>query len=321
MRTAGRREVGGAILGTLILAVILAALVVVGVRTGHLDRAHDPAPTEPPTARPTPHTPSASPEPSPTLSATLELIPPDPALAAAFAEQGTTLGGVYALAWVDGDGLHALGLAPDETAWSTIKVPLAIAALDRADATGTAVTRDVEAAITRSDNAAAARLWTSLGPTQDAADAVDQVLIAYDSAGTRTEDELVRPEFSPYGQTRWGVVDQARFAAALACAEEGSAAGRVRAAMSRTTPEQRWGIGQLDSGHLKGGWGPDPSGAYLLRQLGDATIGGRRYAVAASAQSGTGSYAQGAADLTALVRWWAAEVAPQAPGLSCPESG
>ncbi|HHU09641.1 MAG TPA: hypothetical protein GXZ60_06455 [Intrasporangiaceae bacterium] len=321
MRTVGRREVGGALLGTLILAVVLSVLVAVGLRTGHLGRPADPVPTESPVAQPSPPSPTTPPESSPTPEPTLTVIPPDPALAAAFAEQSAARGGVYALVWVDGDGLHALGLAPDDTAWSTIKVPLAIAALERAATTGAAVTRDVEAAITRSDNPAAARLWTSLGPTRDAAGAVDEVLTAYDSVGTRTEDETVRPPFSAYGQTRWSVTDQARFAAALSCADPDSAAAQVRAAMGRVTPEHRWGIGQLDSAHLKGGWGPDVSGAYLLRQLGDVTVDGRTYALAASAQSGTGSYARGAADLTALVQWWADEVAPDAPGLSCPGSG
>src|SRR5690606_38936782 len=99
-----------------------------------------------------------------------------------FAAQTTALRGVYALAWVDGDGLHVLGQAPDETAWSTIKVPLAIAAVERAETEGAAAPwPQVEAAITRSDNGAATTLWSSLGPPQQAAQAVDEVLTAYDS--------------------------------------------------------------------------------------------------------------------------------------------
>lgn len=277
-----------------------------GLRSGA-----DPPPPPPmatPTRTATPPQPTPSPEP------TLTLVPPDPGQAAGFAELTQDLGGTYALAWVDDDGLHVLGTPADETAWSTMKVPLAAAALDEPTEATAGL---VERAMTASDNDAALALWSGLGQPEDAARAVDEVLGAYGSAGTRTESRAVRPPFSSFGQTVWSVADQARFASALACVAEDSPAGQVRATMGRVVPDHRWGIGHLDEAHLKGGWGPGEDGAYVVRQLGDAVVNGDRYALAGSSRARTGSYAQGAADLDRVVEWWVATVQPDAAGLTC----
>lgn len=303
-------EVRWAVVGTLALAVLVAALGWAGIRTGHV-QVH-PSPPSPTT---TPAT--LVPTPSPTLpqpSPTLTLTPPDPDRAAEFARLSHDLGGTYALAWVDDDGLHVLGVPADETAWSTIKVPLAIAALEQqAESTASLVER----AITASDNGAALTLWGRLGGPEEAARVVDEVLTAYGSAGTRTESREVRPSFSAFGQTVWSVADQARFASELSCVPEGSAAGEARAAMGRVIPDHRWGIGRLDEAHVKGGWGPGQDGAYVVRQLGDALVDGDRYALAGSARARSGSYAQGVADLTRIVEWWAETIAPEATGRAC----
>ena len=311
----GRR----ALLITLVLLGGIAALVWVGVRTGHLGTslapvdAATPTPTRPAATSPRPSasatsTPSASPSPT--------LVAPDPEVVAAFDAVTAGLGGEYALAWVDGDGLHVLGEPVDETAWSTIKVPLSIAAVGHGAAAGSDPWPDIEPAITRSDNDAALRLWSSLGQPQEAAAAVDEVLRTYGSAGTRTESEGVRPPFTPFGQTQWSLVDQARFAAAVACAPGASAAGEVRAVMGRVVEDQRWGIGRVETAYLKSGWGPDDSGAYVLRQLGDGVVDGRWQALALSGRAADGSYPQGAADLSALVEWWA-RTAADGPSLVC----
>jgi len=297
---------------TILLAVLVAGVAWLGVRTGHLAPGATPAPQPPrvstlPTPSPATVTPAASP--------TLGVVPPDPALAAAFAAESARLGGEYALAWIDADGVHLLGSAPGDLAWSTIKVPLAIAAAARSPSDET--WQDIGAAITRSDNTAALSLWTSLGPPEDAATAVDAVLAAYGSPEVRTETVEVRPPFSSFGQTEWGVESQARFASRLACVPDSSAAGRVRAEMARLVPDQQWGIGGLEAAHVKGGWGPEAGGAYVLRQLGDVEIAGERYALALSARSATGSHARATEDATALVEWWAQTAAPGAPGLAC----
>lgn len=288
---------------------LIGGLVWLGMQADPVQPARS---TSTPGGKGTPAPPPLAPEPEPEPA--LALVPPDPELTAEFAQLSAELGGTYALAWVDADGLHVLGEAADETAWSTIKVPLAIAGMDQpTDATAALVER----AITASDNDAALGLWSGLGQPTEAARAVDEVLAAYGSAGTRTESREVRPSFSSFGQTAWSVADQARFASALACATEESPAGQVREAMGRVVPDHQWGIGRLDEAHIKGGWGPGEDGAYVVRQLGDAVVADDRYALAGSARARTGSYAQGAADLSALIRWWAATAAPEGAGLEC----
>ena len=310
-----------AVLGTAGLAAVLAGLVWLGLHTG--DLAAGPLPSGAPGATSTP-TPNPAPAPAPTGTAAAGAPSPpsgpttaaaEPAVAAAFAEESARLGGDYSLVWVDSAGVHVLGPAPASPAWSTIKVPLAIAALEADSATATR--SQVEAALTRSDNAAADALWVALGPPETAAEAVDEVLAGLGSAGTHTQPQRVTPPFSPYGQTVWSVPDAARFAAALACTPGASPAGEVRQVMADVVADQRWGIGQLDAAHFKGGWGPEAGGAYVLRQLGDARVGDERFALALWARAGDGQYARGADDLSALVRWWAASVAPGRVGLSC----
>lgn len=320
------REIRWAVLGTVLLLVTVAGLVWLGLRTNHLVIAPDP-PTEPTVATtaattPTdlPTSPSAT-RPTPTPEPTRTVVAPDPELAAAFAEQTAALGGQYALAWVDDAGIHVLGTPADDIAWSTIKVPLAIAALDASptedDTETEEIRRQVSAALTVSDNDAALALWNRLGPPETAAAAVDEVLHAHDSTMTRTESDHVRPPFSPFGQTIWSVTDQARFAAALGCAPDESSAGQVHELMAEVVPDQRWGIGTLDNAHFKGGWGPQPGGGYVARQLGDAEVDGQRYAFAVSARAADGSFQTATGDLTRLVTWWTGDAAPATPGMTC----
>lgn len=304
---------------SVLLAAVLGATVWVGLRTGHVVIDGDGG--VPVTAGPT-VTPSAPPRSPPVSARATEstpsphaLLPVDPGVADAFAEMAAELGGRYALAWADADGVRLLGSPPGETAWSTIKVPLAVAAAERSPTEET--WEHVVAAITRSDNAAALELWSALGRPDAAASAVDEVLDAYGAPEVRTESEDVRPPFSSFGQTRWSPPSQARFARELACAGASTPAGRVRGEMARLVPDQRWGIGVLEGARLKGGWGPEPDGAYVLRQLGDGEVAGQRYALALSVRSASGAYAEATTEATRLVRWWAETVAPTGPGLTC----
>lgn len=318
--TGSSREGRWTLLVTVVLLTAVCALVWTGLRTGHLGLAADPVPVETQAAH-TPASPTRSartPTPSPTAGPTLALVPPDPALVAQFEAQSVELGGEYALAWVDDDGLHLLGAPVNETAWSTIKVPLAIAAAEQAaNASGKDPWPQIEAAVTRSDNDAALQLWVGLGAPEEAAAAVDEVLSAYNSTGTRTESQIVRPGFSAIGQTLWSLADQARFASALMCEPPEGAAGQVRGAMGRVVRDQRWAMGQLEEPHVKSGWGPDEGGAYVLRQLGDGVVDGQRYALAVSGRATPGTYPEAAADLNALVDWWV-QAAPKGAGLACP---
>ncbi|WP_231914573.1 serine hydrolase [Corynebacterium renale] len=200
-----------------------------------------------------------------------------------------TYGGTAAIALFDGTTPRIGGNDQALPAWSTIKVPIAIAAL-HADPglAGTAA-----AAIRTSDNAAAQTLWDTVGP-----DAVNSVL-ASGGSETIVNTEPIRPEFSTFGQTAWTVSDQAQFAYRL---PEFAAASPVLEYMGSVDPSQSYGLGQLPGAYFKGGWGPDLSGNYLVRQFGFVEIVGHRVGVAIAASAGDGTYATGQQMLSALVR-------------------
>ena len=192
-------------------------------------------------------------------------------------------------------GIAGIGEAGDITipAWSTIKVPIAIAA-ERA---GTAQPQWVSAAISASDNAAAEQLWNSLGTPEQAAAATEAVLAEGDSpiAVSRVAS---RPGFSPYGQSQWTFQEQADLASNLRCLK-----GRenVLAAMEKIEPGQAYGLGKIPGAIFKGGWGPDESGSYDVRQFGLVPTGGGKYAaVAIGAKSTDGSYESAQSQLNSL---------------------
>ena len=165
-----------------------------------------------------------------------------------------------------GRPVEELGTLRGGVAWSTIKVPLALAVAARAP-----TPRDeelIDASLTESDNDASLALWERLGPPEVAASAVQDVLAAAGDSSTRVEANVLRPGFTPFGQTQWSLAAQVRLMAALPGLPH---ADEIRARMRRVVPEQRWGLGVLgEDVELKGGWGPDPDGRHLVRQMGIA---------------------------------------------------
>jgi hypothetical protein len=180
-------------------------------------------------------------------------------------------------------------------AWSTIKVPLAIAALRNQVADGALI----DAAITQSDNAAAEQLWADLGDPAIAADRVEDVLsMAGDPTAVQTE--RVRPGFSAFGQTQWPLVEQADFLSSAVC---DTSTAPIFGLMGQITADQRWGLGTLPGAHFKGGWGPSPDGAYLVRQIGIIDTPAGRAAVAMTALPDSGAFADGTSALSAAAGW------------------
>lgn len=172
-----------------------------------------------------------------------------------------------------GSGAGALQAGPlqggAEPAWSTIKVPLAIAALHSGGGDNSAAR-----AIQSSDNAAAEQLWASLGGGAAAAGKVAAVIREYSGQEVSVQPTVTRPGFSAYGQTRWTLAQQAAFAAGLAeAAGQDPAAGEVYRLMGQIMPGHAYGIGQLSGAAFKGGWGPDETGGYLVRQFGVVPAG------------------------------------------------
>ena len=182
-------------------------------------------------------------------------------------------------------------------AWSTIKVPLVIAAYRQANPPQ--VTGVMKAAITESDNAAAESLWEQLGDPTAAAKRVQQILR---EAGDPTivESRKLRPEFTAFGQTIWSLVNQIRFTASAFC---NSADDPIFNLMGQVEPDQTWGIGGIPGAEFKGGWGPSQSGKYLVRQIGVLTAPAGKVAVAIAAEPVSGSFDDGRQDLNEAATW------------------
>lgn len=249
--------------------------------------------------------PPAEPEPEPDLpkNGSVQMLV-DAAVSAATSRHPGMLGVATATA----DGVLSSGFHEPSPAWSTIKVPIAIAAL-RVDPS---LYPDATAAITASDNDAAQRLYAQAG-----ADAVNAVLSEMGLA-TAVNTAPIRPEFSTFGQTLLSVSDEAAMAGQLACVV---GAAPVVALMGQVDPVQAYGLGAVGAGDgaeaaFKGGWGPDPTGSYHVRQFGLVPRGdGSVAAVALTAVPADGTYQTGQAMLTTAADVLArqAGVLPAAP--------
>ena len=175
-------------------------------------------------------------------------------------------------------------------AWSTSKVPLAVAAV-RA---GSASPEKLFATITQSDNATAEELWSQLG--EHAAQRVQSVIREAGDPKTVVETRRLRAEYTPFGQTRWSLVDQARFAAGLPSVPGASG---VIDLMRNLSIEHRWGLAAKGFA-AKGGWGPGVVGGYLVRQFAivSGTVG-----VALAADVADGEYETGVDVVNSLTDW------------------
>jgi hypothetical protein len=184
-------------------------------------------------------------------------------------------------------------------AWSTIKVPLVIAALRESGSRE--ITDTMRAAITESNNAAAESIWEGLGDPVTAAHMVEKVLREADDP-TPVESQRTRPPFTAFGQTLWPLTDQLRFGAFAACDNRDAP---VRALMGKIVQDQRWGLGRIPNAEFKGGWGPSVAGAYLVRQFGFVTnpSSGAVSVVAVAVEPASGSLADGTADLSKIGDW------------------
>jgi hypothetical protein len=276
---------------------IVAAGVIAGNQVG-TDTAPHPAP---PSAGPAGSPPIAAPAPAPSAASDAAL-----GMTADFARLQATLNaaaGIAVSAVGSGQDPMTLGDWQSGVAWSTIKVPLIIAALRQRDSP--TVTAAMRAAITESDNAAAESVWASLGDPVTAAHKVEDVL-RQTGDPTTVQWQKVRPEYTAFGQTDWSLANQARFVSAAVC---NRANAPVFDLMGQIEPDQSWGIGTIGGTQFKGGWGPSPAGSYLVRQIGVLTTAHGRIAVALAAAPASGKFDDGTAALTAMASWLTAHLA------------
>jgi hypothetical protein len=193
--------------------------------------------------------------------------------------------------------VRSLGRWSAGVAWSTIKVPLAIAALrsDRSRAQGLVVK-----AITESDNPAAEALWSQLGEPLDAARQVQGIIRESGDTATLVQSQRIRPGFTAFGQTQWTLGGQARFAAQLPSISD---ADTVIDLMRHVVTGQRWGLAAKGLA-AKAGWGPSRDGDdYLVRQFGVFPTESGHVGVALAAEAHDGVFETGVDVLNGMTDW------------------
>ncbi len=194
------------------------------------------------------------------------------------------------------DRTYSLGRWWSGVAWSTIKVPLAVAALrsDRLHAKDLVVK-----AITESDNRASEHLWSGLGDPVDAARQVQDIIAEGGDTATVVESRRLRRSYTAFGQTQWTLQRQARFAAELPSIPDSA---DVIDLMQRLTAGQRWGLAAKGLA-AKGGWGPGKHGEYLVRQFGIVPTPSGPLGVALAAEVHDGVFETGVEVLNTLSDW------------------
>lgn len=204
---------------------------------------------------------------------------------------------------VGSDQVISLGSLKAGRAWSTMKVPVSLAAQRER---GPAVARMEDKAITFSDNDAAGELWGALGGGRASVDAVTAVLREGHDTRTHVSSEIDTPASYP-GYTSWALRDQALFGAHLPCLPGSEHIIRL---MSDVAPNQQWGIARVGRNKgavtaVKGGWGPATSrtGGHLVRQLGIISTVDGQVAVSMAAIPRSGSFTDGTKMLTRLGNW------------------
>ncbi|TSD97197.1 hypothetical protein FOV72_09560 [Gordonia rubripertincta] len=208
-----------------------------------------------------------------------------------------------AIAPIGGDQVISFGSLKAGRAWSTMKVPVSLAAQRKR---GPAVAMMEDKAITFSDNDAAGELWGVLGGGHASVDAVTAVLREGHDTRTHVSSEVDTPASFP-GYTSWALRDQALFGAHLPCLPGSENIIRL---MSDVAPNQQWGIAKVGRNKgavtaVKGGWGPatSKSGAHLVRQLGVISTVDGQVAVSMAAIPRSGSFTDGTKMLTRLGNW------------------
>lgn len=244
----------------------------------------------------------------------LEVSSEQAGLEVSFARLAAQLGGLVGIAFTRVAGVSTqLGSWKAGVGWSTVKVPLAVAAVAQAHGRPDAEVRGLmRRALTASDNAAAEELWSHLGEAHAAAAQVQAVLRSAGDCETVVQSQRLRPGFTAFGQTSWSLASQSAFVAALTRIRYGD---QVLALMGQVESGQRWGVGALGlPAQFKGGWGPGLHAGYLVRQMGVVTLAsGSRIGLAIASEPADGQFETGTVNVTALARWAVANISACGP--------
>jgi hypothetical protein len=200
--------------------------------------------------------------------------------------------------------------------WSTTKVPVLTALLEATEEDLTPEERSwAKSAITESNNESILDLFHDLEQIEgglNGASSYIQELLRRSGDGETTIATAPPPPgaVTTFGQTEWRPSDAVKFFSALArgCLLSPRGTGYVLGLMQHIEPSESWGLGSagFTSVAFKGGWGPEPTGAYLVRQSGIVDVGSARavaVAIVAFPPAGAGSFETGTAMLTSTATW------------------
>jgi hypothetical protein len=238
---------------------------------------------------------------------------------ASFARLSSTLPGRVELAVVPLGAGSAQVLGADTPAhgWSTTKVPVLVALLKARGAQGLSASEQLLAhsAITESNNESILDLFGDLERVRGGlvgASAYTQEL--FSSSGDNETVVATAPPppgaVTTFGQTEWRPSEAVKFFRALGndCLLSPTQTSYVLNLMENVEPSESWGLGSagFSSVAFKGGWGPEASGAYLVRQSGIVDVGSSRgvaVSIVAFPPAGSSSFSAGTQMLTETAVW------------------
>ena len=238
---------------------------------------------------------------------------------ASFARLSATLPGrvELAVAPLGAGSAQVLGADTPARGWSTTKVPVLVALLKARGAQGLSASEKLLAhsAITESNNESILDLFADLERIKGGlAGASAYIQELFSSSG---DDETVVATAPPppgavttFGQTEWSSSEAVKFFRALGnrCLLPADQSSYVLNLMENVEPSESWGLGSagFSSVAFKGGWGPEASGAYLVRQSGIVDVGSSRgvaVSIVAFPPAGSSSFSTGTQMLTDTAVW------------------
>ncbi|AWB83121.1 hypothetical protein [Corynebacterium liangguodongii] len=223
----------------------------------------------------TPQLPIVTPEPPVDVISALADLQDD--LEAIEEDTGTQLG-----VSLDNGSVNAfIGQLETLPSWSTIKVPIALAAQDYCAFDDETISAMIKSSIEYSDNASAWQLLNCVGQG-------DGVLadsrVSEDVARTGSTIDIHRT----FGRSNWPIAAASHYAWYLSTLDEDN---EVIVAMRNIAEEQSWGLGTLESTAFKGGWSGDRlDGSWHSRQMGFVRVDDTPLGIAIASRSPEGSF-------------------------------
>jgi len=213
--------------------------------------------------------------------------------------------------------VQILGGSTPAHGWSTTKVPVLAALLRARGSRGLTSSEDASAraAITASDNQS---ILNFKGGLVGASAYIESL---FRLSGDQQTIVATAPPPSgavtTFGQTEWSPAASVKFMSALGrgCLVSSAKSSYILGLMQNIEASESWGLGSAGfrSVAFKGGWGPERSGNYLVRQVGIINVGSPTAAALAIVTLPSGSFATGTETLTRAASWLRSHVRPK-PG-------